>query len=70
MLKDFIPAKTETSTGIVIKQHLLERNKQQPVQASYENETYTSSIKNLPNNYADNALLYTVEGETQVHMNI
>ena len=62
MLKDFVPAKTDVSTGIIIKQHLLERNKQQPVQASYEDELYTSSIKNSPNNFANNAPLYAVEG--------
>jgi hypothetical protein len=27
MIKDFIPARTSLASGIVIKQHLLERNK-------------------------------------------
>jgi hypothetical protein len=31
MLKDFVPSKTSISTGVVIKQHLLERNRQRPV---------------------------------------
>jgi len=62
MLKDFVPAKTDLATGIVIKQHILERNKQKPVQVSYEDVTYTSSMKNLPNNYEEGELLYTTEG--------
>ena len=27
MIKDYVPARTSISTGIVVKQHLLERNK-------------------------------------------
>ncbi len=49
MLKDFVPSKTSISTGVVIKQHLLERNKQRPSLVSggkYNN--YTSSIDILP----------------------
>ena len=62
MLKDFVPAKTDLATGIIIKQHLLERNKIKPAQLSYENITYTSSVKNLPNNYEEDAKLYNTEG--------
>ncbi len=62
MLKDFIPAKSDLATGIVLKQHLLERNKQKPVQVSYDDELYTSSIKNLPNNYEEESLIYSIEG--------
>lgn len=62
MLKDFIPAKTDLATGIIIKQHLLERNKHKPAQLSYEDELYTASIKNLPNNYEKGELFYNVEG--------
>lgn len=62
MLKDFTPAKTDLATGIIIKQHILERNKQKPVQISYNSELYTSSIKSLPNNYEEGALMYTTEG--------
>ena len=44
MIKDFIPARTSLASGIVIKQHLLERNKYPQPQLSYENKIYTGSI--------------------------
>ena len=33
-IKNYVPARTSVSTGIVIKQHLLERNRRKPVQLS------------------------------------
>jgi hypothetical protein len=49
MLKDFVPSKTSISTGVVVKQHLLERNKQRPALVSGgEYNNYTSSIDILP----------------------
>ena len=45
MIKDFTPARTSLSSGVVVKQHLLERNRQRPAQASLSNETYSGSIK-------------------------
>ena len=44
MLKDFIPARSSLASGVVIKQHLLERNKYPQPQVSFENEIYTASI--------------------------
>ena len=44
MIKDFAPAKSNITTGVVIKQHLLERNKSKVVSGSLENVTYTGSI--------------------------
>ena len=44
MLKDFVPAKSSITTGVVIKQHLLERNKQKPPIVSYTNNQYSGSI--------------------------
>ena len=44
MLKDFIPVKIDSSTGIVIKPHILERNKHNLISASKEDLLYTSSI--------------------------
>ena len=44
MIKDFVPAKSNLSSGVVIKQHLLERNRQQPAQVSFEEISYTGSI--------------------------
>ena len=44
MIKDFVPAKTSVSTGVVIKQHLLERNKHRPALLSSSLHEYTGSI--------------------------
>ena len=44
MIKDFIPTRTSLASGLVIKQHLLERNKYPQPQVSYENKIYTGSI--------------------------
>jgi hypothetical protein len=44
MIKDFVPAKSSVTTGVVIKQHLLERNKQRPPVVSYTNPQYSGSI--------------------------
>ena len=51
MIKDFTPARTSLSSGVVVKQHLLERNRQRPAQASWSNETYSGSIKPQSRNY-------------------
>ena len=51
MIKDFTPARTSLSSGVVVKQHLLERNRQRPAQASWENVTYSGSIKPQSRNY-------------------
>ena len=44
MIKDYVPARTALNTGVVIKQHMLERNRQRPAQMSYIQPEYTSSI--------------------------
>jgi hypothetical protein len=44
LLKDFIPARVEASTGLVIKQHLLERNRAPIPLPTYTNETFSGSI--------------------------
>ena len=51
MIKDFTPARTSLSSGVVIKQHILERNRVRPPQASYSNVTYSGSIKPQSRNY-------------------
>jgi len=42
MIKDFIPTRTSLASGLVIKQHLLERNKYPQPQVSYLNESEIS----------------------------
>ena len=51
MIEDFTPARTSLSSGVVIKQHLLERNRQRPAQVSSSFEQYSGSVTNLPKDY-------------------
>ncbi len=44
MVKDFTPAKSNLAAGVVIKQHLLERNKQRPALVTSSLHDYTASI--------------------------
>ena len=52
MIEDFTPARTSLSSGVVIKQHLLERNRQRPAQVTSSFEQYSGSVKNLPKDYS------------------
>jgi len=52
MIEDFTPARTSLSSGVVIKQHLLERNRQRPAQVSSTFEQYSGSVRNLPKDYS------------------
>ena len=45
MIKDFVPARTSLTTGVVIKQHLLERNKYPQPQVEWEELDYSGSIQ-------------------------
>ena len=51
MIKDFVPARTSLSSGVIIKQHILERNRVKPAQIFPENVTYSGSIKPQVRNY-------------------
>ena len=44
MIKDFVPARSNIDTGMIIKPHILERNKIKQVQGSFEEKQYTGSI--------------------------
>lgn len=44
-IKQFLPARSNVSTGVIIKPHKLNRNKAKQVQASYINEIHTGSIQ-------------------------
>ena len=45
MVQDFVPANSGLASGVVIKQHLLERNKQRPAQVESSQDYYTGSIE-------------------------
>ena len=51
MIKDFIPARTSAATGAIVKQHLLERNRQRPAQVDYTQPEYTGSFTSLARDY-------------------
>jgi len=44
LIKDFVPARTNLRSGIVVKQHLLERNRYPQPQASWEDVTLSGSV--------------------------
>lgn len=48
LIKDFVPAKVASATGITIKQHLLERNKYPEPQVSRSFHELTGSIRQIP----------------------
>jgi len=51
MIKDFVPARTSAATGAIVKQHLLERNRQRPAQLDYTQPEYTGSVTSLARDY-------------------
>ena len=62
LIKDFVPARTSLAAGVVIKQHLLERNRYSPAQASWLEEEYTASVKSFPYDYAEEVLVRPLGG--------
>ena len=51
MIEDFTPARTSLASGLVVKQHLLERNRQRQPLVSQSFEDYSGSIKPFPRDY-------------------
>jgi hypothetical protein len=51
LIKDFIPARTGAATGAIVKQHLLERNRQRPAQVEYTQPEYTASVTSVARDY-------------------
>ena len=67
MIKDFTPARTSLASGIVIKQHLLERNRQRPTQVTSSLHDYEALVVNLPKNYTSGSSdfpQYSTEGSS------
>ena len=56
MIKDFTPARTSLASGVVVKQHLLERNRQRPAQVTSSLHDYEGLVVNLPKNYTSGSL--------------
>lgn len=51
MIKDFTPARTSLSSGVVVKQHILERNRIRPAQVTSSNETLEGLVKPFSRDY-------------------
>ncbi len=51
MIKDFIPARTAAATGAIVKQHLLERNRQRPAQLTWTRPEYSASLLSVARDY-------------------
>ena len=51
MIKDFTPARTSLSSGVVVKQHMLERNKLRATNVSWVDEQLTGSVKPFVQDY-------------------
>ena len=52
MIKDFTPARSSLAAGVVVKQHILERNRQRPAQLTSSLHDYEGLIVNLPKDYS------------------
>ena len=58
MIEDIVPAHTTLTSGVVIKQHILERNKYRVPQMSSSFMDYSGSIKPQARNYSTGSLGY------------
>ena len=83
MIEDFTPARTTLSSGVVIKQNLLERNVQAPPSMSYGDITYSGSVKSFArdykvhltqerpgNSFINDDTLFSTSGQTVVNIGI
>jgi len=61
MIRDFVPARTGLASGIVIKQHILERNRYPQPQMSHAFVELSASIKPQWNGYEDGTIEH-IEG--------
>jgi hypothetical protein len=63
MLKDWVPARTSLASGVVVKQHLLERNKYPVPQVTSSNDIYTASIEIGEYSAGNGGSMPNLEGE-------
>jgi hypothetical protein len=76
MIKDFTPSRTNLTSGVVVKQHILERSVYTPVLPTFSDVTLSGSVKSFPrgyntgsgdvgqSNYESGSSIYTVKGGT------
>ena len=63
MIKDFVPARTSLSTGVIVKPHILERTKHPQPNPSFEELLFTGSVKSFPLGYETGSLLIPSGGD-------
>ena len=51
MIKDITPARTSLASGVIVKQHILERNRQRAANVSSSFHQYSGSVKTLARDY-------------------
>ncbi len=76
MIKDFTPSRTNLTSGVVVKQHTLERSVYKPVLPTFSDVTLSGSVKSFPRgyntgsgdvsqqNYESGSSIYRVDGGT------
>ena len=65
MIEDFTPARTSLASGVIVKQHLLERNRQRPALVTSSLHVYEGLVVNLPKDYSSGSSdfpQYSTEG--------
>ena len=65
MIEDFTPARTSLASGVIVKQHLLERNRQRPALVTSSLHVYEGLVVNLPKDYSSGSTdfpQYSTEG--------
>ena len=62
MIKDFTPARTSLASGVVVKQHMLERNKLRATNVTWEDEQLTGSVKPFVQDYNEGTVYKTNGG--------
>lgn len=45
LIKDFVPARSNVTTGVIVRSHILNRSKAKQVQVSYTDNVYTGSLQ-------------------------
>lgn len=66
MLKDFVPARNSTATGVIIKPTIKERQRQKPPQLTYSNKTYSGSV--YSDSGGDGNVTYRAIGDYDVRL--
>ena len=62
IIKDFTPAKTNIATGVIVKQHILERNRYTTPLADVSEQTISGTVATLSSGYDTGSRLYKVYG--------